>query len=151
MTKDEALKLALNVLVNRVDADHEVITAIREALAQPEQEHIIDCPRCGHCCPKTEHEPVANDWSVFNTGAEVWSGLSLADAVIELTPDRLERGWSALCVINKDNPPLYTTPPHRKPLSDEEVNKLVDDEDWYNDPHGFARAIEQAHGIKENT
>jgi hypothetical protein len=57
-------------------------------------------------------EPVANDWSVFNTGgAEVWGGLSLADAVAELTPDRLERGWSAVCVINKDNPPIYTTPP----------------------------------------
>ena len=27
-------------------------------------------------------------------------------------------------------------------LMDEEVNKLVDDEDWYNDPHGFVRAIE---------
>ena len=44
--------------------------------------------------------------------------------------------------------PLYTTPPQRKPLTDEEVNKLVDDEDWYNDPHGFVRAIEAAHGIK---
>ena len=36
----------------------------------------------------------------------------------------------------------------RKPLTDEEVNKLVDDEDWYNDPHGFVRVIEAAHGIK---
>ena len=44
--------------------------------------------------------------------------------------------------------PLYKTPPQRKPLTDEEVNKLVDDEDWYNDPHGFVRAIEAAHGIK---
>ena len=29
-------------------------------------------------------------------------------------------------------------------LTDEEVSKLVDDEDWYNDPHGFARVIEAA-------
>jgi hypothetical protein len=40
MNEREALKLALNVLVNRVDSDHEAITAIREALAQPEQEPV---------------------------------------------------------------------------------------------------------------
>ena len=27
-------------------------------------------------------------------------------------------------------------------LTDDEVNKLVDDEDWYNDPHKFARIVE---------
>jgi hypothetical protein len=27
-------------------------------------------------------------------------------------------------------------------LTDEEVNKLVDDEDWYNFPHEFAKAVE---------
>ena len=27
-------------------------------------------------------------------------------------------------------------------LTDEEVNKLVDDEDWYNDPHKFSRIVE---------
>ena len=41
MTKEEALMLALNVLVNRVDVDHEAITAIREALSQPEQEPVF--------------------------------------------------------------------------------------------------------------
>jgi hypothetical protein len=33
------------------------------------------------------------------------------------------------------------------PLTNAELERLVDDEDWYNDPHGFARAIEAAHGI----
>ena len=70
-----------------------------------------------------QSEPVANNWSVFNTGAEVWDKLSLADAVVELTTSRLERGWSAVCVINKDNPPLYTTPPQRTwvGLTDEDI------------------------------
>jgi hypothetical protein len=37
----------------------------------------------------------------------------------------------------------YTAPPRQpEPLTDEEIERLVDDEDWYNDPHGFARAIE---------
>ena len=59
---------------------------------------------------KPEQEPVANDWSVFNTGAEVVSGLSLSQAWDYLTPERLERGWSAVCVINKDN--QITTSPY---------------------------------------
>ena len=55
-----------------------------------------------------------------------------------------------------DNPganssPLYTTPPQRKPLTDEEILTVA--RDHYN-PHqrpeiSFARAIEAAHGIKE--
>ena len=34
----------------------ELIPALKERLAQPEQEqeHIIDCPRCGHCCPQQQ-------------------------------------------------------------------------------------------------
>lgn len=59
MTKDEALKLALEAF-RQIDEAMPFPVAklaqksIREALAQPEQEHIIDCPRCGHCCPNTE-------------------------------------------------------------------------------------------------
>ena len=54
---------------------------------------------------------------------------------------------------------FYTTPPQRKPLTDKAITKVIDsmpkkmkgfmvDWDWciY-----FARAIEAAHGIKENT
>jgi len=31
---------------------HKSIIALRERLAKPEQELVIDCPRCGHCCPQ---------------------------------------------------------------------------------------------------
>ena len=49
-----------------------------------------------------------------------------------------------------DRIPLYTTPPQRKPLSDEEIYSLADsleiwnedDEEWILDPNTFARAIE---------
>ena len=56
--------------------------------------------------------------------------------------------------------PLYTTPPQRKPLSDEEIRDAVreSDLDWHygwtlddEEPNRFtkfARAIEAAHGIK---
>lgn len=51
----------------------------------------------------------ANEWSVFNTGAEVASGLSLDEAMDYLTDERAARGWSVVCVINKDNMPTPAT------------------------------------------
>jgi hypothetical protein len=48
--------------------------------------------------------------------------------------------------------PLYTHPPRREPLSDEELDRLWREPmsaDW--EHREFARAIEAAHGIKENT
>jgi len=116
MTKDEALKLALEALETSMYPQQkqlQAITAIKsvkEALAKPEQ------------------EPVA--WMNDSTPSGIFAR-------------HMEGAKNFGCTI-----PLYTTPPQRKPLTDEEVNKLVDDEDWYNDPHGFARAIEAAHGIK---
>ena len=54
--------------------------------------------------------------------------------------------WSGTHEINEvlKAVPLYTSPPQRPwvGLTDEEVNKLVDDEDWYNDPHEFSRIVE---------
>ena len=52
----------------------------------------------------------------------------------------------------EDRTPLYTTPPQRKPLTDEEMYKI-----WLTVPaetkdrFAFARAIEAAHGIGDNT
>ena len=44
--------------------------------------------------------------------------------------------------------PLYTTPPQRKPLSEEELDELAMDKDGLPNSHiEFARAIERAHGI----
>ena len=55
--------------------------------------------------------------------------------------------WDTPTVVNLPKIPLYTTPPQRKPLTDEEIQnallgyRLVDAID-------IARAIESAHGIK---
>jgi len=46
-TKPKISQGSLDVLTH--DA---AITALRNRLAQPEQELVIDCPRCGHCCPQ---------------------------------------------------------------------------------------------------
>ena len=47
--------------------------------------------------------------------------------------------------------PLYTTPPQRKPLTDEEINDIAKNYALNNPttPLHFARAIEAVHGIKE--
>ena len=48
----------------------------------------------------------------------------------------------------EDRVPLYTTPPQRQPLTDEQIEDIAAKTMF---PINFARAIEAAHGIKENT
>ena len=64
--------------------------------------------------------------------------------------------WDTPTVVNLPKIPLYTTPPQRKPLSDEEIYKASTEagmQEHYMGFHSgfirFARAIEAAHGIKE--
>ena len=123
MTK-EALKLALEALES-CDAAHitdggrqwydeklvdKAITAIKDSLAQPEQEpvgEIVDAIEGAFKCSFTKMLPVGTK--------------------------------------------LYTTPPQRKPLSDEEIETYRHMLDWTAEWSyiNFARAIEAAHGIKE--
>jgi len=125
MTKDEALRMALDALFTYEDdwpedglggVHHNVIydekkifnaiTAIKEALAQPEQEPPVVAELLCVC------------------GAE-WEWRN--------------RDWE-----------LVSTPPQRKPLTDEQIGDI-----WYEQDREFgyairfARAIEAAHGIKE--
>ena len=116
MNKDEALRQALEALghfekaglatLKTIDA----ITAIKQALAQPEP------------------EPVA------------W-----IDHRIHGFPD---------CFVMQPEPPhtspVYTSPPQRKPLTDEEILTYRYMIDWTAGWSyiNFARAIEAAHGIE---
>ena len=51
-----------------------------------------------------------------------------------------------------DATPLYTAPPQRKPLTDEEIAAISKATHFQSKPvTAFARAVEAAHGIKENT
>ena len=45
----------------------------------------------------------------------------------------------------------YTTPPQRKPLTDEEITEIFSTTKGLDFYLNFARAIEAAHGIKDNT
>lgn len=100
------------------------ITALRERLAQPEQD--VPEASCG------------------NMGPVGW--LESPDGVFRANPLYKIKFPSKLLSWQV---PLYTAPPQRKPLTDNELADL-----WYKqslDWLEFARAIEAAHGIKENT
>jgi hypothetical protein len=98
------------------------ITALRERLAQPEQ------------------EPVA--WGVFD-GPNLHDMFFTKEDAQEMV--RLKGDGSTV-------KPLYTAPPQRKPLTDEQIDELSrtmvkgsKSVNW------LCRAIEVAHGIKEST
>ena len=148
MNKDETLRLALEALqqiahVSAMDYEYqqwavEAITAIKEALAQPEQEPMTkagelramktelwkqreqdgECKHCTDGCPACdarklpEQEPVAwrYRWSVEG-GNWVWN---YATYIERQKDDRCE--------------PLYTTPPQRTwvGLTDEDKSEICD-------------------------
>jgi len=149
MTKEqEALKLALEALESfreisdftPAQAVH-AITALRAAIEAAEKQEPVACiidgdlyhhheidwddlSYQGHGVellyitpPAAQRQP--QDWSVFNTGAEVASGLSFDEAWKYMTPERLDRGWSAVCVVNKDNLPIASpSAPHSADSAD---------------------------------
>ena len=161
MTKDEALKLALEAL-KQIDEAMPFPVAklaqkvIKEALAQPEQDG--KCKYCTDGCPACDarklpeqppyHHFVSDRFNIdpqtgnLNIGAVkkqepvAWAKFSAKGNIIDL-----------LSEPDDEYTPLYTTPPQRKPLTDEEIQntllgyRLVDAID-------IARAIESAHGIK---
>ena len=83
------------------------INALRDSLAQPKTPdvtpevtpHVIDCPRCGHCCPQPNQEPVA--WMTINEYGEE------DDIHYENPEGHLLEGWTYK--------PLYTHPPAAQP------------------------------------
>lgn len=60
-----------------------------------------DCPDCN----MPEQTVIPLNWSIYNSGAEVASGLLFEEAWDYMTPERLARGWCAVCVVNQENMP----------------------------------------------
>ena len=136
--KDEALRLALEALEQikqetfhpaKVFAHNHAITSIKQALTQPEP------------------EPVA--WANRVIGGKKWLSIhaskGASDKWLEYRRKEQAQGEQYEQIA------FYTTPPHRKPLTDEEI-RLQWSEFWETECHPwaieFARAIEAAHGIK---
>ena len=137
MTKDEALKLAMDWYGSGNQDPDEFEKLILSIVAQPEQEEIeqvmlevwqdVGDPRFPHIA-QPDQEPVA--WGMMNDDGKIY------DCICPEEHDRFEGEYTV---------PLYTTPPHRKPLTDKEIGEIVGET---LDPWSCARAIEAAHGIK---
>ena len=146
MTKDDIIRMALAVLkgcLEHPDAQDSII-AIEHELAKPEQGlvGVIGIPTTGNyamgyaegfndaCKPKAqpEQEPVAwmdEDGDVLSASIVDGKGLR--------------------------NIPLYTSPPQRQPLTNEELAGIYMTTTGLDFYRNFARAIEAAHGIGNKT
>jgi hypothetical protein len=116
-------------------------TALRERLAQP-----------------NEFNP---DWDAMAVMVEEQQRMAKRIAELEAQPEQEPFGYFRYdlrldaWVQNREGrpgTPFYTTPPQRKPLTDEQIDELSrtmikssKSVNW------LCRAIEAAHGIKENT
>jgi hypothetical protein len=154
MTKDETLQMCLEYIETDAHERKYVRHAIKAALEakdEPEQMaklgwQVIDCPICGggaRAFPKQEakDEPVA--WYVERQH-EGFRDHGLKYGPFWKRDDALE--W---CDDNHFLKNLYTTPPQRKPLTDEKFKHMP--ELFVVPPHHVemvVRAIEAAHGIK---
>jgi hypothetical protein len=145
MNEREAMKLALEFADDvfrgnyKGNAD-EVITAIREALA----DHIGDANKM---VEQPEQEPVAEDVSIqghFEADITVYYKSTNLDwdSAQEAYKDKWTQaafcGWQSRQLI-------HTTPPHRKPLTDEEIDAIYTGVLAVHheiDSYVFARAIE---------
>jgi len=160
MTKDEALRLALEVLKNNRRTHHY-------------------CEDTWYSCPKHE-DGCANDsegdecnCGADEANAEIDQAIIAGEAALEAKDEpvayckvRPLRGDEFFPKIEIDwvgfnwpmTGPLYATPPQRKPLTNGEIYtayitatnqtlRATDERLAF----AFARAIEAAHGIKENT
>jgi hypothetical protein len=107
----------------------DAITKLRAALAS--QTVPSDC--------LDSHQPVAWSYEISTTttehGYDGWE-----HRITKYKPTVPEGAIRSLT-------PLYTAPPQRKPLTDEEIDKCWYQSGGFTKNTGFARAIERAHGI----
>jgi hypothetical protein len=192
MSDRELMQQALDAL-NHVNVQDrvQIITALRERLAQPEQ---CQCPACKiapHASDCAVHNAPAYPVGACDCGAQPYPE-NFIDALkfdvakrdfearLNLDPTPIS-GWGRQSIgmgVNQSEPEQKTclvtdesckhgswcsevycqehcefrAPPQRKPLTDEEIESInvrfVGRRDL---ARLFARAIEAAHGIKENT
>ena len=164
MTK-KALTLALEALEieqaalayehGKVEHIENAITAIKEALAQPEQEkeRCVGCEACidTACgrdeCPKgwpkpaqPEQEPVAMKFKIYKPTVPDPTRQDINNALLPWVYDQdRSSGFDASMWVT----PVSTLPPQRKPLTDEEIGAILEGVNAYGTRlYTFARAIE---------
>ena len=142
MTKDEIIK-ALRDMARyptvTLPRDSEALKVAADLLAQPEQE-LVAFPR--QAGDSTWTVDTAFIWRVKHTIDP--------DTPHDFIPSE-EQIETVLLALERIPSGIYTTPPQRGPLTDEEINDIAKNYALNNPttPLHFARAIEAAHGIKE--
>ena len=159
----EAMKLALDLTtMHHTDDGYaalraKVRCASKEALAQPEQEPVAS-KRDRHSSKGTSMTPqqieamkMALEALEYALNKPMWNRPKMTVAITALEEALAQPEQEP--VIDKSAAKRIATAlgwtPQRKPLTDEEISEIA-----INNPpmvHEFARAIEAAHGIKENT
>jgi hypothetical protein len=139
MTKDESLRLALEALENLAhyaDTCELFLKETHPGKADALRQRVtksIEAITAIKAALEAKDEPVA------------WMDASRFE--------ELRNGFTVMTTLTKkkaffDDIAIYTTPPQRKPLTDEEIKKCWDSAGYTGTiPKGFARAIEAAHGI----
>ena len=138
----EALEMSRRFVYadNRPQCD-EAIDALRAALAQ-QAEHFCDthCTWADHaagCVMAEPEEPVAKV-ELMTTGGNA----GLATRIVEIDDHLRER--------LRPGQLLYTAPPQRKPLTQEEIDRICASLGFAAiSPAEIVRAVERAHGIGE--
>ena len=157
MTKDEALKLALEALKQIDEAMPFPVAklaqaAIKEALAQPEQ-YTTDAMKVRQAVAQALHDDVyAEELEQPEAKQSGTISITMPAPVAYLCENAVGHKyfrWKKPSSTYKPIP-LYTTPPQRKPLTDEEIGAILEDINAFGTRlYTFARSIEAAHGIKE--
>jgi len=120
----------------------------------PQQELVIDCPRCGHCCPKSNQEPVA--WS--EREIELIDGMievqlkhaRTCDSMANRTMADKQKGWDLerVTLLEKIK---ASTPPQRPwvGLTDKDIfSVLTNLQEMYNRPPTTDSSILFAYAIE---
>ena len=163
MTEREVLKMALEALEYwhekyQDSNDLKAITAIKKVLAQPEQEPLDTSLPCD---VKVGHVTISKGVALSVLVARMQVLYDMAQSAIDkpkepeqepcrhriadIRNEAVKSGY--MCMDCGALFGAYTAQPHRKPLSDEEIENLWQNTSPYYDYQDFARAIEAAHGI----
>ena len=169
----DALKLAFEALKENqhLVADNQrhayvmeynsIIEKCKEALAEPEQDPVAweqFYPDIGK--PQLKQLPQLSQEVVLQYPKEAVDWQKQQKEYAQQLPKETEQEPATKEQIREAmifNLPLYTTPPQRKPLTDEQVREIAKQYaldlafpyDSQTTPEMFARAIEAAHNIKE--
>ena len=138
MTKDKALRMALEVLEEMSHVN----------IYQNEDDEV----GMKVCCDQVSYQPHSTDCQTMNAITSIKQALEQPEP--EPEPVACIGTNGELMWLNKPKviyskpQPLYTSPPKRKPLTDDEIDALPFPPSGTATLRDFVRIIEVAHGIK---